>query len=320
MKFYVLRQLLICCLLVASVACDTSTHQPLRIAHNSWPGYEPLPLGEMEDLYVGVDVINFRVGSATEAIRAFEQDIVDVVAVTLDEAIAYQSRCKDPVYIIAILDISHGGDVIIAKKNIDSIDDLKGKHVGLESTALGAFFIYRAVDFAPELSMEQLKVKPILYDQHFSAFMSGDVDAIVTFEPVKSKILKNKGHVIFDSTVIENEIIDVLITKRSTAEKKSTEIKGLVAGYFKALELIKNKPDESISKMAGFEGVSKSEFNKSLSGIRVPDKAENHKLLSGKSPELITTINKLQDFLKKNKIITNNIDATAMITSKYLPE
>ncbi|MCK4706230.1 MAG: ABC transporter substrate-binding protein [Gammaproteobacteria bacterium] len=306
--------------MLIAAACDRSTQVPLRIAHNSWPGYEPLPLAESEGLFTGVEVINYRVGSATEVIRAFEQDVVDVAAVTLDEAIAIQSRSKERICIIVVLDISHGGDVIIAKKEITSISDLKGKRIGLESSALGAFFVSRAIDSAPDISLEELIIVPKLYDQHFTSFISGDVDAIVTFEPVKSMILEKKGHVIFDSTAIENEIVDVLITKHSFAEKRSKEIRALVAGYFNTLEFIKKHPDESFFKMAKFEDVSMSSFSKSLSGLRIPDKTENFVLLSGKSPALISTINKLQSFLHKNKIINNNIDAEMLVTDIFLPQ
>lgn len=320
MKFYRLHQLLICCLLVSLSACDKSTQQALYIAHHNWPGYEPLSLATSEGLYDGVNVITYRVGSATEVIRAFEQDIVDVAAVTLDEVITLQSRSKELLYVITVLDISHGGDVIIAKKELASISALKGKRVGLESTALGAFFISRAVDSVPDLSLEQLKIVPILYDQHFSSFMSGNIDAIVTFEPVKSMILKQKGHIIFDSTQIKNEVVDVLMIKQSTAEKKPKEIEAFVAGYFKTLDFIKKYPDESLSKMAQFEDINLSSFKKSLSGLRIPDVAENHVLLSGGSSSLISTINKLQGFMLKNKIIKQNIDSSMLITDKFLPK
>ncbi|MCK4706410.1 MAG: ABC transporter substrate-binding protein, partial [Gammaproteobacteria bacterium] len=266
------------------MSCETSNQPHLHVAHNSWPGYEPLPLAELKNLYSGVKVITYRVGSATEVIRAFEQDVVEVAAVTLDEAIMLQSRSKERIHIIVVLDTSHGGDAIIAKKEIASISDLKGKRIGLESSALGAFFISRAIDSAPDISLEQLVIVPTLSDQHFSLFMSGKIDAIVTFEPIKSMILENKGHVIFDSTAIENEIVDVLITKQSSVEKRPKEIKALVEGYFKALEFIKKYPDESLSKMAEFENVSVPSFSKSLSGIRIPNETENHVLLSGENP------------------------------------
>ena len=320
MKLHMLRLLIIYSLLLTMLACDKDAQPALRIAHNSWPGYEPLPLAELENLYDGVEVINYRVGSATEVVRAFEQDVVDVAAVTLDEAIVLQSRSKEPIYIIVVLDVSHGGDVIIAKKEIASIGDLKGKRIGLESSALGVFFISRAVDSVSDLSLEQLIIIPIMYDQHFSSFMSGEVDAIVTFEPVKSMILEKKGHVIFDSSAIENEIVDVLITKQSTAEKRSKELKALVAGYFKAQEFIKKYPDESLSKMAKFENISLSSFSNSLSGLRIPDKTENHVLLSEESPALMSTIDKLQVFLRKNKIIINNVEIPIFVTDRFLPE
>ena len=320
MKSHIFHILTICSLLLTVTACDEATQAPIRIAHVSWPGYEPLPLAESEDLYHDVQVMNYRVGSATEVIRAFEQNIVEVAAVTLDEAIVLQSRSKQPIYIIAVLDISDGGDAIIAKKEIASVSDLKGKRIGLESSALGAFFISRAVDSAPNLSLEQMTIVPILYDHHFTSFISGDIDAIVTFEPIKSMILKSHGHVIFDSRAIKNEIVDVLITKQLVIEKRADEIKALITGYFRALEFIEKHPNKSLLKMAKFEDVSVSSFRQSLSGIRIPDITENHVLLSGDSPALTATINKLQDFLNKNTIIESDLDIPMVVTGEFLPE
>ena len=316
---HMLRLFIVFSLIVIAAGCDNKPELFLRVAHHSWPGYEPLVLAEAEGLYSDLKVVNYRVGSATEAIRAFEQDVVDVAAVTLDEAISFQSRSKEQISIIAVLDISHGGDVIIANKEINSISDLKGKRIGLEATALGAFFVSRAADSSTDISLDQMIIIPVLFDQHFASFMAGDVDAIVTFDPVKSKILANKGHVIFDSTAIENEIVDVLITKQSSIENKSSELKALVAGYFKALQLIKKFPDESHSKMAKFEGVSVTSFKKSLLGLKIPDKKENLKFLSGQSPALKKTIDELQLFLHENKIIKKNTNAHIIFTDKFLP-
>ena len=315
-----IRHLLLCLIFLVS-ACDNFSNQPtLRIAHNTWTGYESIPLAISEKLFKGVEVVNYRVSSATEVIRAFEQDIVDVAAVTLDEAILLQSKHRDPIQIITVLDISHGGDAIIAKRNIASIRDLKDKRVGLESSALGAFFISRALETDAEISIEQLNIIPVLYNQHFSSFMSNEVDAIVTFEPVKSKILKNKGHVLFDSTSIKNEIVDVLIIKQATAEKKSEQIEALVSGYFKTLEFINIHKDKAMLKMANFQDISISDFKIALSGLRIPDREENHLLLSGRSPPLMNTINKLQKFMLKNKIINKPVDAASLITNRFLPK
>ena len=303
-----------------TASCDNKPSIPtLRVAHNSWPGYEPLPLAEDEKLYKNIRVINYRVASATEVIRAFEQDIVDVAAVTLDEAIVFQNRSKEPVYIIAVTDISHGADVIIATEEISSLNDLKGKRVGVESTALGAFFLTRAIETESNLNLNQLKIIPVLYGQHYQSFMNNEIDAVVTFEPVKSKILQNKGHVIFDSTSIKNEIIDVLIAKKSTVMNKKNELNELIKGYFESLVYIKNNPDEAHKKMASYEDVSVGGFKKSLEGLKIPDKEENYLLLSGASPALKLSIDKLSEFLMKRNIVSKNTADTVIITDEFLP-
>lgn len=318
---YKLFHLIIFCgLLLITSSCDKSDTTPsLRVAHNSWPGYEALPLAESENLFKNVRVTNYRVASATEVIRAFEQDIVDVAAVTLDEAIVFQNRSKEAVYIIAVIDISHGADVIIATKEISSLRDLEGKRVGVEATALGAFFLTRAIESETTLTLSQLKVIPLLYGQHYSAFMANDVDAVVTFEPVKSKILQNKGHVIYDSTSIKNEIIDVLITKKNIVDNKKEELKELIRGYFKSHKFIKENPAKAYAKMADFEEVSIANFKKSLEGLRIPGKEENLMLLSGSTPALNISIDKLNAFLIRRKIINSGKEQPIFITDEFLP-
>ena len=305
--------------LLLAMACDQPSQVSLRVAHNSWPGYEPLPLAEHKGLYKGVDIRTYRVGSSTEAIRAFNQNIVEVAAVTMDEAISLQSQSAEQIKVIAVLDISNGGDVIIAKNTIGSVQDLKNKRIGVETTALGAFFVSRAVDSISGLTMDDIKVVPVSLDHHFDAFMLDEVDAVVTFEPVKSRILQNKGHVIFDSRLIENEIVDVLVVKQSTAKRKEKEIKALVAGYFETLMFIDKHPVDAIDTMARFEGVQPGAFKKSLSGMRIPDLEENRMLLSENSETLRETVNKLQKFMLANNIIQNTVEAADLLTDVYLP-
>lgn len=306
-------------LLLSTAGCNNTSSSPLRIAHNSWPGYEPLVLAESESLYKDINVTTFRVGSATEAIRAFEQNIVDVVAITLDEALLLQRHYPEPLVVIAVLDISHGGDAIIAKQGINSISDLKGKRVGFEATAMGAFFLSRALETSPGLSLEELKIIPITYNHHHNSFISNEVDAIVTFEPVKTALVRQGGNVIFDSSMIPNEIVDVLITNNTRSEQRSVDLQNLVRGYFKALSLIKKHPDMMQEKMAAFEGIDTAEFQRSLSGLKIPDATMNHQLLGGKSPQLQTTINKLQQFIATEMNAPNGVGTTLILSDKFIP-
>ena len=306
-------------ILLLSVACNSTSTTPLRVAHNNWPGYEPLVLAESELLYGDVEVINYRVGSATETIQAFEHDIVDVAAVTLDEALLLQNRHAEPLVIIAVMDISHGADAIVAKQGINTIVDLKGKRVGVESTALGGFFLSRALDATAQLEMKDIKVIPITHNRHQNAFVENEVDAVVTFEPVKTALTKLGGNVIFDSSMIPNEIVDVLITTQSRAAHRDKELQALVKGYFGALRRIQEQPVKMQSKMAGFQGISMEEFKKSQSGLVIPDEKMNHLLLGGEEPQLQATIEKLKIYMASKMMISEEIGKWPVVSDQFIP-
>lgn len=315
-KLYFISLLL---LMLLSTGCDSNNSNPLRIAHNSWPGYEPLVLAESKSLYRDIEVINYRVGSATEAIKAFEHNIVDVVAITLDEALLLQSRIAEPLVVLTVMDVSHGGDAVVAKQGINDISDLRGKRVGVESTALGGFFLSRALESVPQLSIEELQVVHITYNHHKASYINNEVDAVVTFEPVKTALVKLGGNIIFDSSMIPNEIVDVLVTRQSLTEQRSDDLKRLVSGYFLALKFIQKHPGNAQSMMAEFEGVGLSEFQKSLSGIKIPDETQNQLLLGGEQPQLQSTVEKLQKFMDLNAMGATEGRPSLIISDKFIP-
>ena len=106
----------------------------------------------------------------------------------------------------------------------------------------------------------------------------------------------------------------------SEAAQKPDEVKALVSGYFNTLKYINKNLIDSRKTMADFERVSLEDFNKSMSGIKIPGKSGNYNLLSGNKPLLVSTINKLQQFMLDNKIIKHSINADQLITDRFLPE
>jgi len=47
------------------------------------------------------------------------------------------------------------------------------------------------------------------------AFKKRQVDAIVTFEPVKSELLSSGANILFDSHQIPGRIVDVLVVRKN---------------------------------------------------------------------------------------------------------
>lgn len=319
LKDYMKRQLFILLTLLTLISCSNNDgQQPLRVGHISWPGYEALSLASAKDLYKNINVKIERPSNNAEILLALEHDIIDVAAVSLNEAVELQSHLKGKIVIIAVLDVSHGGDVIIAQKGIKEVSGLKNMRLGMEPSSFGAYFVSRAIDLYPDLKLNQIKIIPLTIDQHYDQFIADKIDAVATYEPIKSKILKHKGHVIFDSTRIPNEIFDVLITKTSFAEREENRLTELLNGYFKAVTIIKSKSGNVLSSIAEKEGISITDFKKSLSGIHIPDRAENIKLLTETNSSIQVATDSMQVFLKNKNIIKQDASVLPGITNRFL--
>ena len=318
MNILIVRTYVLLTLLLTITSCNDKREDTLRLAHVSWPGFEALSLAKNRNLYKNLNVKTYRPDSNGQVILAFKNNLVDVIALTLTHAIEIQSESDEQIMIFSALDVSHGGDVIIAKKEIKSLKELVGKRVGMEPTAFGAFFISRAIDFSDELSINQMHIVPVTIENHTKTFLENEVDAIVTYEPSKSKILKQKGHILFDSSQIPNEIIDVLVTKTSFAKKHPQALIKLLNGYFKALDTLKKHPEKAITEMAEYEGISSEEFKLSLAGIQIPERNQNRNLFRGENPKILSTMKMLQKFMISKNIISKKNMRLPEISDQFL--
>lgn len=275
----------------------------LRIGMNTWPGYEPFVLAK--DLgYLADNVHISRVASATDIIKAFRSDLIDIACITLDEAIILKTKSKEDIKIIAIMDISNGGDAVVARKNIGSMSELKGSRIAVESSALGSFMLARAVDLTPGLKLKDLKIVNLSYEDHLREFNRGNIDAVVTFGPVKTKLLKGYAHMLFDSSQIPGEILSVMVVKDKTIQIKKSALHKLVSAWFKSVEYISREPYKSMQAMAKYEGLSVKEFTTSYRGIKVPSLEENKRFMSEQLQDSIIKVTKV---LHEKKLITKEL-------------
>lgn len=281
--------------------CDRGVREPLRIATNVWPGYEPLYLARSMGEFDDGSVELVEMPSATEVMRAYKNRLVDGAGITLDEALVLAQH-HDDFAILAVMDYSNGADVILGRPPVDSMTDLCGKRVGVENTALGAFFLSRALQVA---GVPCGTVTPVhmLVDEHEQAYKEAKVDAVVTFEPVRTLLLKAGAVKLFDSSMIPGEIVDVLIVRKRLIEEKPESLRRLLRGWFAALERIEKQSDAAMASMAARLGISPEETAASYDGLLLPDLAANRKALYGETATLKKVASMMQLKLVENGIM-----------------
>ena len=81
---------------------------------------------------------------ASEVLRAYRNQAIDGMVISLDELFGLAVDGFQP-RIILVVDVSHGADVVVGRPGMRTMRDLKGKSVAVESSALGAFVLSRAL-------------------------------------------------------------------------------------------------------------------------------------------------------------------------------
>jgi NitT/TauT family transport system substrate-binding protein len=290
--------------------CIEDPVHALRVGTNVWPGYEPLYLARSLDYFDDKAIRLVEYSSTSNVLQAFRNNALEAAAVTLDEALLLLAEGHQP-KLILIMDISMGGDAVIGQLEIQSLAKLKGKTVGVESTALGAFMLLRAIEQA-NLQIDDIAIKNVNVDKHESVFNKREVDAVVTFEPVRTRLLEQGANQLFDSSLIPSEIVDVLAIHEEAYLHHRSQIRLLLQSWFKALAYLNKNPIDATTRMASRENISPEAFRLALQGLKYPNLKENIAMLCFSPPNLLKTSEKLAQVMLENRLLPAAANAQSL--------
>ena len=303
-------------LIILLTSCTSEVTSPLRIGVNLWPGYETLYLARALGYYDKEAIRLVDYPSTTEQIRAYRNEEIEGAAVSIDQALVLAETQKDN-KIITIMDVSNGGDVILGRPEIKNIKALKGKRVGVETAAIGAFFISRALE-KNGLTPQDIEIVHLITTEHEKAYRENQVDAVVTYAPASLKILEQGAKLLFDSSQIPGEIVDTLVLRQSAIRHSSAAIQSLIDGRFKALEYFKKHPKDAAIKIAYRTKVTPEQILSFFESIYQPSLEENQRLLSQKDTSLSKNMKKLAAVMIKNKLLTSAIEPKYILEPRFV--
>ncbi len=181
------------------------------------------------------------------AMNAWIAGDYDVLVQTADAFPLYTS--PDDIWalkpqVIMQVDWSRGGDVIIAKRGINSINDLKGKRVAVTEPSPSQTLLITALE-AAGLSYSDIQVvaaqDPIVAAQTFKA---PNVDAAVVWSPFHLEAIREiPGAKVLVSTLEQSHIIaDIMFAKEEFIEKNREKINAFYEGWMKGVAELTNVP------------------------------------------------------------------------------
>jgi NitT/TauT family transport system substrate-binding protein len=306
--------------LLASVAlllgaCGTE-REALRIGVLVWPPYELAYLAQHRGYFDPGEIELVDYQTPAEVIRAYRYGLIDACFLTT-QFILSDRGATAPSRIAYVVDRSAGGDALLARPEIGSLAALAGRRIAVEAGPLGGYMLRRVLDFA-DLDPEDVELAYIDTPDHVAAFRDDTVDASITYEPYRSRILQLGAVELFSSRQIPGEIIDGLLVPERVLATRDAVLRTFVRALERARQDLLDSPDEALGVMAGREGLSPPELARALDGMELVSLEENHRLLAGPSPELAPFLAQQAEVMRRAGLTERSIDPRSLIDARLL--
>jgi NitT/TauT family transport system substrate-binding protein len=243
--------------------------ESFRVAWSHYTGWEPWGyadhagiLKKWADKY-GVDIELTLVNDYIESINLYTAGKFDACAMTNMDALTIPAVGGVDSEAVIVGDFSNGNDGIIMK-NGSSVKELKGRTVNLVELSVSHYLLARALDMSG-LSERDIKLVNTSDADIAALFISDDNGAAVTWNPPLMQARNAEGaELVFDSSKIPGEIIDMMVVRTDASDKLK---QALVGAWYETLAVMTGKDakaEQAIEYMANASGATVAEFKAQL--------------------------------------------------------
>jgi len=291
--------------------------KPYRVGYNNWIGYVALFVAEEKGFFKeeGLAVAKKSFSAPGDGLKPLLAGDLDAHFTTLDSAIIALDKAPGKLKIVYLTDTSAGADAIVAKQEIKSVKDLKGKQVAATVGECNHLLLVKALEKAG-LKESDIKLTNMSPDDSGAAFAAGKLDAAVTWEPWISQVQADKkGHLVFSSKDVPNLILDVVAISSQTAGKKSAETKAFLRALNKANELVMKDPKTASQLAAKAIEMKPDDVEKLLPKVKLYGLKANLDQLGGGAA---APAKELAGFFKARKVNATDVDTGKIFDAGYL--
>jgi NitT/TauT family transport system substrate-binding protein len=268
-------------------------NRPLRVAINQWAGHAAglVANGGMEtangsiNQRLGLNVQYTMIDAPDQKVAALRSGKIDAMWDTVDswarEAGEFQTS-NFPARAIVQEDFSTGGDGIAVTEAIRTVEDLRGKKIGLIQYTPSHWLLLYALS---QSNLSKADIADIEKNLTFvndpaplaAAYLSGSVDAVVTWQPFIDQCVKGrKGtHVLIDTKYASKVIGDVIVARQDVIDSYPETFALFTDGWFQGVEEAKRNPDKTNVIVGKALNLDPGEVGGMISGFTYSNWADN---------------------------------------------
>jgi NitT/TauT family transport system substrate-binding protein len=300
-------------------ACATSVaaqETKVAIGISGWTGFAPLTLAKEAGIFKkhGIDATIKKIPQKDRHLAIASGD-VQCAATTVETYIAWNANGV-PITQVVQLDKSYGADGLAVRNGIAKIADLKGKTVGVDAPGTSPYFGLSWILKKNGMSMKDITPATMSPQAAAQAFVAGQNDAAMTYEPYLSMVRgKPEAGKIIATTLDYPMVMDTFGCTPKFIKENPKAVKAMVDSYFEAVDMIKSDPKKSYEIMGADVKQTGEEFAKSAAYLRWQDKAANQKFFAG---EIQAFSKEAADVLLETGIIKSVPDLNSLIDTQFI--
>ena len=263
------------------IATQPAAASQITLGYSDWPGWAAwqvaIDKGWLKE--AGLD-INFNWFDYSASMDAFAAGKIDGDCVTNGDALVTGAGGARNVMIL-VTDYSNGNDMIVAKPGIKSVQELKGKKIGVEIGLVDHLLLLDGLKKAG-LSQNDVTLVNSKTNETPQVLASGQVDAIGAWQPNSGMAMKALpgSRPIYTSAQAPGLIYDVLIVSPSSLAAHRADYLKLIHLWDRIVTYV-NDPktqDDAINIMAARVGLTPAQYKPLLAGTHLLDVAEAKKV------------------------------------------
>jgi NitT/TauT family transport system substrate-binding protein len=288
----------------------------VAIGISGWTGFAPLTLAKEAGIFKknGLDVSIRKIPQASRHLAIASGDI-QCAATTVETWIVWNAN-GIPTKQIFQLDKSYGADGMVVRNNISSIKDLKGKTVAASAPGTAPYFTLAWFLRENGLSVKDVTVVNLEPGPAAQAFIAGQNDAAMTYEPYLSNIrAAPQAGKIIATTLDYPMIMDTFGCTPKFLEDNPKAAKALADGYFEALDMIAKDQAKAYEIMGADVKQTGEQFGNSAKFLRWQDREANKKFFA---EEWQAFTSKAADLLLEIGVIRQKPDFATMVDMRFI--
>ncbi len=286
---------------------DKSSNDTINLSIDEWIGYksivdangglstQPGSIYDKLGIKVNISIIN----DATQSSNSLISGDIDAAGYTVNRVSFLSKKFKDAgldVVFPYVTNFSNGGDGIIAKSNINNINDLVGAKIGVpqfsESHAMVVWFVQNSnLSDAEKQSIIDNLILFSTSDETAKAFFAGDLDVAATWEPYLSQAQSmSDAHIFFSTASSRSLIMSGVLFNKDWAEKNPEVVQKFIQGTFMAGDLYEKDMETIKGVMPMFATATDQDILDQCAGAKLTTWADNDEILGNEAKSIYSAM------------------------------